>query len=256
MRVRRRFGALAAAVALTVGLIAGCGGGDGPTAENVVPSEAPPAAAPVEPDSPGSIAIAEALTAAREGRIDEAVAKFAGIGPNQPQFTVALSYLARLNEQRGAFGEMLAALETLAPIEPDNANIRYGISRAYFYLGRPAEAELAALRSIEIDADQVPVRYHLGLVRLELGDTQGAINTYLRAMRMPGAAGGAEAAQQALANHLTERPDLAGAYYALALFGRSLGRPVEERRNLERFLELESEGPFAERARENLARLQ
>ena len=42
----------------------------------------------------------------------------------------------------------------------------------------------------------------------------------------------------------------------LALFGRALERPVDERRNLEKYLELESEGPIADRARENLARLQ
>lgn len=240
-----------------LGFCVACAGGDAPSEEEPAPTETAPAATPeATPQDPVSQTISEALSAAREGRTDEAIALFSEIGPDKPQYPVALSYLANIYEQTSQAAPMLEALQALRPIEPENANVRFGISRAYFYLGRVTEAELAALESIEIDATQVPVRYHLGLVRLEQNKTLDAINTYLRAMEMPGAAGGAEAANRALENHLTERPELAGVYYAMALFGRALGRPIDERRNLERFLELESEGPIADRARENLARLQ
>ena len=90
-------------------------------------------------------------------------------------------------------------------------------------------------RALELEPNQPEARYNLGNILEDLGETEQAI---------------AELRRVCMAT-----PDFADAHYNLGLMLVRVGGTAQARRHLERYLELDTDSPWAERARETLAQI-
>jgi tetratricopeptide (TPR) repeat protein len=193
--------------------------------------------------------IRDGLRAVQENRPADARTSFESVPATDPGYMIARGHLVSLfvgSRDYAAAAQVLAELDRL---KPDDPAIAEQLAWAHYHLGRPADAELHALRSLEIDGQQSRVRYAVGLFRVADGRTAEAVPAYKRAMASDT---GRRHVTDALGQLLAlgkERPDLAGVHYLLAFFANALGQTALEIEELERFLAQAPEGPVANTAR-------
>jgi tetratricopeptide (TPR) repeat protein len=222
-----------------------------PDAGEVVRPAAGTADAGLEAAAPGP-EIVRAIEAMRAGRLDESREMFESVPRTDRGYLIALAHLGLIHEAQGQPEQAVRTFDELLSREPENADAHLGRSRALYNLGRYDLAEYAALRTLELDPEQVAARYQIGLIRVAQGAIEEAINSYLRAMDRSSDESRVLAALQDLAKLESRRPDLADVHYALAFFANSLGSTEQEVAELERYLEMSPDGSAAEQARVQL----
>jgi tetratricopeptide (TPR) repeat protein len=219
--------------------------------------DAPPPVEPQVTDAtalPGTLptALRDGLAAFGAGRLDDAAALLRRVGPEDPAYVYALENLLAVEHERGgtaAVEELLRAMLVRAPESPD---LHARLARVLEGRGRPAEAELAALRALELEPGRGDVRYDVALYRVEQGDVARGLDAYMRARALDPAQVHLTAAVAALERYSATHPDAAAPHYAMAMFHGIFGRPDLEAEALERYLALEPDGPLAQSARQRL----
>jgi tetratricopeptide (TPR) repeat protein len=171
---------------------------------------------------------------------------------DDPGYALALQNLGATQMR---VGELEAAVETLSElvrVQPENATAHDVLGWAYYEWGRLDDAELCALRAVEVDAHHLPARYNVALYRVAGNDPAAAIHAYHRALRLDAQATHVSMSIDALTRLHETRPELPAVHYALAFLHKTLGRRALEEQELEHFLALESAGPVADVARARL----
>jgi tetratricopeptide (TPR) repeat protein len=120
-------------------------------------------------------------------------------------------------------------------LQPTLAAARTNLGNLCYRRGEVAEARAHYERALEEEPHQAEARYNLGNLLEDLGETELAI---------------AELRRVTLA-----APDFADAHYNLGLLLARVGGLTQAQRHLERYLELDTGGEWAERARGYLADL-
>lgn len=192
------------------------------------------------------------LDALRDDRPEDAIAHFRAVPVNDPDYPTALRHLAVQTARRGDYDEAVESLKRLVVQQPDDPEVHASLGWVFYLAKRYEEAELAALRTLELDAGHLSTRYNIGLYRIAQGRTNLAISSYIRAMR-------ADPDGQQVTRHRDRLRDLheelaeaAGPHYGLAFFANSMQDPRTEISELEHFLELAVEGPLREAAQRQL----
>ena len=189
------------------------------------------------------------LQALREKRTDEALLLLDLVPEDDPGYGVALSRLGFVLQRSGDLDGSLARYERLADLQHENPQAQTLVAWAYFRVGRFRDAELAALRALELDPAQNESRYDVALYRLASGELIQGIAAYHRAMAKDSRGLHFERAFEDLRQLHGANPELDGVHYALAFFAKTRNRRQLEITELEHFLERNPEGPAVEYAR-------
>ena len=101
-------------------------------------------------------------------------------------FTLLPAYLllGQVYFEMGDFEDVIDPLETYTLYVPDDLNGLVTLARAYQEIGRAEEAIELLDKAIEIDNEAWELRYTRGLLFLDTGDTQAALNDLVEANRM------------------------------------------------------------------------
>jgi tetratricopeptide (TPR) repeat protein len=239
-----------AALALAVGIALACGG-ERESSDDGTRSLSPPRGSTAQGgEHPDLIAGREALAA---GRLDEARQHLERVPADHASYLLAQSELATVHAALGDPELALRMLEQITRMETGNPDLFVNQGWILYSVGRLEEAELAALRAIELAPDAVAPRYNVALFRVAQGRLPEAIEAYRRAMLRDAAMGYVARAREHLVQLTLTHPDFADPHYALAYFANSLGNRREEIDELERYLAMDPSGPAVEVARERLA---
>jgi len=184
-----------------------------------------------------------ALEAIGEGRDDDAMRHFSAVPHDSPDYPTVLRHTAVLNARQGNYDEAVESLLQLVGQRQEDPEVHASLGWVFYLAERYRDAEVAALRALELDPDHIPTRFNIGLYRIAQGRTQVAISSYIRAMR--GDPNGTQVTRHRdrLESFRDARPDLPGPHYALAFFANSMQDPRSEIEELERYLELATAGP-------------
>lgn len=198
---------------------------------------------------PGLLAAQEAISARDLG---EARRQLESVPADDPSYLLALGNLTTVY---ATLGELELSLETyrkLAELKTGDPQVFLGMGWVLYRLGRLPDAEVAALRAIEIASDDAEARYNVAFFRLAQGGLPAAIEAYHRAMKLDFDMIYVSTARAHLLRLQEERPDFPDVHYALAYFANSLGNRLEEIEELERYLAMDPAGPAVEVARGRL----
>jgi tetratricopeptide (TPR) repeat protein len=198
---------------------------------------------------PELIAGRESLAA---GRLDEARQHFERVPATDASYLTAQSELATVHAALGDPELSLQMLEQITRMDTGNPDLFVNQSWILYSVGRLEEAELSALRAIELAPDAVAPRYNVALFRVAQGRLPEAIEAYRRAMLRDFAMDYVSRAREHLVQLTVTRPDFADPHYALAYFANSLGNRKDELDELERYLAMNPTGPAVEVARARL----
>lgn len=194
--LKDRLGDVAVAVVLgLVFVLTACGGdADGDRLISGTGSERPPAvpaAVVTEPAPgplpeavtarPGPVSFEEAETAFRERRYGEAVELFAAYTEDQPQNAWGHYLLGLAAWKSAEHGRAEDAFERALELDPAHVKSLLNLSRVYLETDRPEEALEEINRALDLDATADGFRL-LGRARHVLGDVEGAIDSYKRAI--------------------------------------------------------------------------
>jgi tetratricopeptide (TPR) repeat protein len=174
---------------------------------------------------------------------------------------------ALLDERRGRPADALPHLDRALEVQPFLNEARAKRAEVRFALGRPSDA----LRDLERVVDQEPLHrprawFNLGIVRMEMGDVEGAEAAFAEAARtdprnadppiqlgtLQMARGALDLAETTLRRGVAADPEHPGAHGSLALVLLERGRTDEAREHLRRVMELD---PGNQPARELLQRI-
>lgn len=192
------------------------------------------------------------LEALREERAEDAIAHFQAVPDDSSDYGAALLRAAVELAKRGDIEQAQVSIYELSQRHPDNPET-LAVLGWLFYLGEDYDrAELAALRTLEINPGHVAARYNLALYRTAQGRSQASVRSYLRALRED--PDGAEIAlhRERLSVYHDDHPYEPAAHYALAFIANSTQDRETEVEELEHYLELVPEGTEADGARQRL----
>lgn len=206
------------------------------------------AAAPADMH-PGLQAAAQALAAQD---LPGARDHLESVPPGDPSYPSALANLLTVYASLGEMEAVAESYAKLAAVRTGDPQLFLGMGWAQYRLGRFAEAEVSALRAIELSAEDPEPRYNVAFFRLAQGRLSEAIEAYHRAMKLDFEMGFVYEARGHLVLLKEQRPDFADVHYALAYFANSLGDRSEEMNQLERYLAMDPQGPAVEVARTRL----
>lgn len=139
-------------------------------------------------------------------------------------------------EDRGELGVAEQLYRQAIASQPSLAAACTNLGNLFYRRGALADARAAYEHALECEPTQAEARYNLGNLLEDLGETEQAIAELRRVC--------------------WTHPDFADAHYNLGLVLARVGGINQARRHLERYLELESENEWAERARNFLGALQ
>lgn len=207
-----------------------------------------PASGPVELHP----AFQAGLAAAAAGRLDEARARFSEVPLGDPSFVLAIKNRATVELRMGELAAAEATLDALTALQPDDRELHARLGELRFRLGRYEDAELSALRALEIDPGMDEQRLAVGLYRTAEEQLAGAIQIYERVL---GTTADRERIMSALGQLIEfhdEHPDAVAVHYVLAFFAHKLGRDELELEELRHYLAAEPSGPAVALARRRL----
>ena len=138
-------------------------------------------------------------------------------------------------EDRGEIEEAEKLYRKALEIDPQLASAMTNLGNLRHRAGDTAEARRLYEKALEHDPGLAEARYNLGNLLEDLGETDLAISELVRVC------------QQA--------PDFADAHYNLGIALVRAGSKARARRHLHRYLELDTESEWAERAKEYLAKV-
>jgi tetratricopeptide (TPR) repeat protein len=187
-------------------------------AERADASAAPEEATPVD-DAPASLDLDDELTHAREL-------------PSAYQCFVQGCDA----EDRGELGVAEQLYRQAIASQPSLAAACTNLGNLFYRRGALADARAAYEHALECEPAQAEARYNLGNLLEDLGETEQAIAELRRVC--------------------WTHPDFPDAHYNLGLVLARVGGINQARKHLERYLELETENEWAERARNFLGALQ
>ncbi len=136
-------------------------------------------------------------------------------------------------EAAGEYVEAAEALRAVLQAQGPSAEVNFMLAELLYRAGDLTAARERYYAAIEIDTDHLRARTSLGCVLAELGEGELAV--------------------AALEGVLRQEPDYADAHWHMAGVLVSLGRDVDARRHLRRFLTLAPDSPWADQARDRLA---
>jgi len=199
-----------------------------------------PAVGQVADSSP---ALIEGLQALNESRLDDARSLLARIPEDDPSFLPARFNLGIAHERAGDGEAAIAALLQVGARQDESAEFYAALGRAYSLTGRYELAERTAMRTIELDAQHVPVRYHVACIRVARGRLVDAIAAYRRALTLDPAGVHLGQAIVDLEHLHVAGPEHPDTHYALAFLANASGRRADEIVELDHYLELDPQGP-------------
>jgi tetratricopeptide (TPR) repeat protein len=138
-------------------------------------------------------------------------------------------------EDRGEIADAERLYRKALEIDPQLASAMTNLGNLRHKAGDTAEARALYEKALEHDPSLAEARYNLGNLLEDVGETELAISELVRVC------------QQA--------PDFADAHYNLGIALVRTGSKARARRHLHRYLELDTESEWAERAREYLAKV-
>ena len=138
-------------------------------------------------------------------------------------------------EDRGELEDAERLYRKALEIDPQLASAMTNLGNLRHKAGDTAEARALYEKALEHDPSLAEARYNLGNLLEDVGETELAISELVRVC------------QQA--------PDFADAHYNLGIALVRTGSKARARRHLHRYLELDTESEWAERAREYLAKV-
>ena len=192
------------------------------------------------------------LAALDEERNEDAARHFSAVPPEAPEYPTALQRLAVLQAKSGAVVEAQASMFRLLEMRPNDPEV-HAVLGWLFYLAEDYDrAELAALRTLELDSEHLSTRYNVALYRVAQGRTQRAVSSYLRAMREDPSGREIAVHRERLRDYHDDHPESLSAHYALAFVANAMQDRVTETEELEHYIELAPEGPELEAARVKL----
>ena len=250
---------LAFAFALAGPLLAGVGCSENYVvpADNVAPggdttqapTDAPASTAPEDPD------YIAGLQALEQSDPAAALEAFDRVQPDSKDYAAALSAAVQALEQTGNFEAASERLDRLVQYAPDNPSIRLGLSYNHFRQGNYEQAELNALRAVEIAPRSFQPRYQVGLARMAQGDAAGAVSAYARAIEADTSGAYVAKANQEVIDFTRQHPEHPESFYVMAFFGETLRIQEQEIEGLEGFLAVRDDGLLADMARAQLEKI-
>lgn len=214
------------------------------------PAEAGEAGGAVVEVHPEMLAAQEAAAA---GDLQETRRHLEAVPPEDPSYLIALGNLTTIYTTLGELELALDAYRKLAELKGDDPQVFLGMAWTQYRLGRYGEAEVSALRAIELDGEDAASRYNVAFFRLAQGRLPEAVRAYHAAMKLDFDMAYVGSAEGHLLRLLEERPDFAEVHYILAYIANAKGNRREETDELERYLDLAPQGPVADVARARLA---
>jgi cellulose synthase operon protein C len=110
-----------------------------------------------------------------EGHDDQAAGALGEALRRRPDLADARRLLAELELQRGRLEQAFLMFQSLAELEPENAEGWLGLARVRVAAGQPAEAEASLDRVLELAPDRLPARILRSEVRFQVGRYRGAL---------------------------------------------------------------------------------
>jgi tetratricopeptide (TPR) repeat protein len=135
----------------------------------------------------------------------------------------------RLDVDPARGDEALIAYQKAVDADPHLAAAHTNMGRLLCQRGALAEARQAYAQALALDPDQPEARYNLGNLLDELGEREQAIAEWIKVV--------------------CACPEFADAHFHLAAAYAAPGTEDRARRHLVRYLELDADGPWADRAR-------
>lgn len=211
-------------------------------------------------DSTGEAAEAPELTeefsagllALKEERDDDALTIFESIPSSSPDYTRALQQLGVLYARQDELEKALDTMLLLTANLPDDPDTHALMGWVLYLAGHYREAEISALRVLELDPTHVATRYNIGLYRTAQNRTQEAVTAYIRAMKLDPEGTQVTRHRERLAVYHDQNEQLPAPHYLLAFFANSMADRENEIVELEHFLGLVPGGAEAENARVQL----
>jgi len=193
------------------------------------------------------------LDALGEGREEDAVRHFHAGPTAAPNDATVLRQLAILAARGGNYDGAIDSLLQLVAQHQDDPEVHASLGWVFYLAQRYADAELAALRTLELDPAHIATRFNIGLYRIAQGRTQLAISSYIRAMRADPSGKYVTRHRDRLRGFHDEHSDQPAPHYALAFFANSMQDPRTEIDELEHYLQLAAGGSEKDAATKKLA---
>lgn len=144
--------------------------------------------------------------------------------------------LYRLGQLKEALREYRRAFALYPSYDaPDRAFVKVSMGNALYANGKVEPARKAYREALALQPDYAPAHHNLGVVLFQQGEMALAAAEFAAALRAD--------------------PNYAASHYWLGLVERERRRYYRARRSFQRFLELQPEGEWADRARELMAEL-
>lgn len=219
----------------------------GPPESAAVPTPEALLGADLSPD------LAAGIQALQDNRLEEARASLEKVPEDDPGYLMALRYLGQVRGLLGDWEGARDALGRVVEMQLDTQDALIALGQVQYRMGDFEEAELSALRALEIGQLDPMLRYDLALYRVAQNRLAEALDTYERAIELDdGQANAMKALQRLMALH-EEHPEIPTVHYALAYFARRMSRLDLEIQELEHYLETNPSGQSEAFARERLA---
>ena len=130
------------------------------------------------------IMINQAITAHKEGRLEEAEQLYRAILKNQPTNLDVNNNLGVLLCALGRFDEAEASYRKAIELKPDYVQAHSNLSNALKELGRFDEAETSCRKAIELKPDYVQAHNNLGIILYDLNKFDEAEASYRKAIEL------------------------------------------------------------------------
>ncbi len=130
------------------------------------------------------IMINQAITAHKEGRLEEAEQLYRAILKNQPTNLDVNNNLGVLLCALGRFDEAEASYRKAIELKPDYVQAHSNLSNALKELGRFDEAEASCRKAIELKPDYVEAHNNLGIILYDLNKFDEAEASYRKAIEL------------------------------------------------------------------------